>query len=246
MTDHVIRKTIIVLTAVAGFFILVDAPALLRVPAVVLFAFVAPGLAITSFVPNLSPTERVSIAASSSLSVITIVSVALVWLNAWSGGTTFVLVAVLTLAALRSVPRSKVSLAMSFDSTGPEEPELGANSVRAQVLHISVSGALVTGPILRTVSKGVRVPFVLDGEYGVAEVRRTRNASTGDSAFYDIVFVESNRGAQRQDSFARPTWRAPGETPGRHQLLSACVSRARSCSLCVWWPRFAWSCTAIR
>ena len=66
-----------------------------------------------------------------------------------------------------------------------------------EVLDISVAGALVVGPNIEELSPGARIPFAFDNETGVAEIRHMREASTGDTAFYGVVFVKLSEGLNR-------------------------------------------------
>ena len=120
------RSVVVGLTLEAALVVALDLPAALRVPTVLLFAFVAPGLALTASVPGLSRVERASLAGAVSLVVMVGASFVLVALDIWSTSTTFYLVAGLTLAAslrdLRLSPLPPIALNGSWDAQAGPRP----------------------------------------------------------------------------------------------------------------------------
>lgn len=117
MSDVLTLRVVGALTAVATVLMLFDAPILIRLPPVILFSLMAPGLALTRAVPGLSGLERASIVGAVSLSVIVAVSLALVLFNAWAGATTLIGVGMVTLLALRS------------SKPGPDSPGVSGDAV---------------------------------------------------------------------------------------------------------------------
>jgi hypothetical protein len=62
--------------------------------------------------------------------------------------------------------------------------------VEMLVIDLSVAGALLVGPLIESVRAGSRVPFVHDGEHGLAEVRHIRAADDNSAIYYGVVFLE--------------------------------------------------------
>jgi hypothetical protein len=98
------RNIAVILTAAAGLYTTIDPSGGLRVPVVLAFAFLAPGLAFTRFVPNLTAVDRMSLVGAVSMGVSVVVTLFLVQFDAWTPGSAFVTVGVITLLAC--VPRS--------------------------------------------------------------------------------------------------------------------------------------------
>ena len=65
--------------------------------------------------------------------------------------------------------------------------------VEMAVIDLSVAGALLVGPEIESVRAGSRVPFIHEGEQGLAEVRHIRPTDdipdVKSGAYYGIVFV---------------------------------------------------------
>ncbi len=60
------------------------------------------------------------------------------------------------------------------------------------VIDLSIAGALVIGPVIDSVRQGARVPFIHEGQQGLAEVRHVRIADDlpgAKAAYYGIVFL---------------------------------------------------------
>lgn len=60
------------------------------------------------------------------------------------------------------------------------------------VIDLSVAGALLLGPAVDSVRQGSRVPFIHDGQQGLAEVRHVRTADDipgHEAAYYGVVFL---------------------------------------------------------
>lgn len=65
--------------------------------------------------------------------------------------------------------------------------------VDMQIMDLSISGALLVGPLIDVVRCGSRVPFLYEGSHGVAEVRHIRSADDvpdyANGAYYHVVFI---------------------------------------------------------
>ncbi|MFW2380704.1 MAG: hypothetical protein ACN4GZ_03015 [Acidimicrobiales bacterium] len=65
--------------------------------------------------------------------------------------------------------------------------------VEMAVVDLSVAGALLLGPDLGSVRSGSRVPFIHEGQHGLAEVRHVRAADDVPNAqsavYYGVVFL---------------------------------------------------------
>ncbi len=103
MSDELIRRAVVILTALAGLSLIVDAPSPVRIALLALFALTAPGLALTRSLTSLPPVERLALAGATSVAILVAVSLALVFFDALDGTTSFVCVA--TLALLGCGPR---------------------------------------------------------------------------------------------------------------------------------------------
>jgi hypothetical protein len=71
----------------------------------------------------------------------------------------------------------------------------GKKSVHVEmaVVDLSVAGALLVGPEIELVRSGSRVPFIHEGEQGLAEVRHIRPADdvpgVKQAVYYGVVFL---------------------------------------------------------
>ncbi len=61
--------------------------------------------------------------------------------------------------------------------------------VEMAVVDLSVAGALLVGPLIESVRAGSRVPFIHNGEHGLAEVRHIRAADDDSAVYYGVVFL---------------------------------------------------------
>lgn len=64
--------------------------------------------------------------------------------------------------------------------------------VEMAVIDLSVAGALLLGPAVDSVRKGSKVPFIHEGQEGLAEVRHVRIADDipgAKAAYYGVVFL---------------------------------------------------------
>ena len=65
--------------------------------------------------------------------------------------------------------------------------------VEMAVVDLSVAGALLVGPAIDVVRSGSRVPFIHEGEQGLAEVRHIRPADdipgVKSTVYYGVVFL---------------------------------------------------------
>ena len=61
--------------------------------------------------------------------------------------------------------------------------------VEAQVLDLSVAGALLMAPVNAKLRSGLRVPVRIGNSNGMVEVRNIRKSSVPDMAFYGVGFV---------------------------------------------------------
>ncbi|MBT8241721.1 MAG: PilZ domain-containing protein [Acidimicrobiia bacterium] len=65
--------------------------------------------------------------------------------------------------------------------------------VEVAVVDLSVAGALLVGPEIDVVRSGSRVPFIHEGEQGLAEVRHIRPADdipgVKSAVYYGVVFL---------------------------------------------------------
>ena len=107
MTDSFVKKTAIALMVIAVIALLPGFSTAIRLPAIIAFALVAPGLAATRFLPPLNLSDRLALSASISMSFVILVSLLLVTLNRWSGSLTFVELACVT-TALVAFPEPRV------------------------------------------------------------------------------------------------------------------------------------------
>lgn len=120
MSDLMTLRVVRALTGLACFVVLIDAPVLIRLPPVILFSLMAPGLALTRAVPSLARLELASIVGAVSLSVIVVVSLVLLFFNAWAGATTLLGVGMVTLLSLGSATSAR-SGADGADSLNPSD-----------------------------------------------------------------------------------------------------------------------------
>lgn len=61
--------------------------------------------------------------------------------------------------------------------------------VEAQVLDLSVAGALLMAPVNVKLRTGLRVPVRIGNSNGMVEVRNIRKSSVSGMAFYGVGFV---------------------------------------------------------
>ncbi len=65
--------------------------------------------------------------------------------------------------------------------------------IEVGVVDLSVAGALLLGPMIESVRVGSRVPFIHEGQQGLAEVRHIRAAedvvSANSGIYYGVVFL---------------------------------------------------------
>ena len=93
----------------------------IRLPAIIAFALVAPGLAATRFLPPLDLSDRLAMTMAISMSLVILVSLLLVVLNRWSGSLTFAELACITTAfVLFPAPRAKALPGSSPDELNEE------------------------------------------------------------------------------------------------------------------------------
>jgi hypothetical protein len=85
MSDRLLRQLVATLTTLAVLTVVLDVPAALRVPAVLAFAVLGPGLAVTRFVPTLSSIDRLAVAGATSFALNIVASLLLVAVGRWSG-----------------------------------------------------------------------------------------------------------------------------------------------------------------
>lgn len=120
MSDRAARLAAVVLTALATLALLLDAPDPVKLPLVIGFAFIAPGLAATRFLPPLPVVDRLAFVAAISLSAVILVSLLLVAAGEWSGALTFAELVCLTTAFVAfPAPRDNLP---SVESRRPQVP----------------------------------------------------------------------------------------------------------------------------
>lgn len=107
MSDLMTLRVVRALTGLACLVVLIDAPVLIRLPPVLLFSLMAPGLALTRAVPSLARLELASIVGAVSLSVNVVVSLVLLFFNVWAGATTLLGVGMVTLLSLGSATSAR-------------------------------------------------------------------------------------------------------------------------------------------
>jgi hypothetical protein len=105
MTDATIRPISVTLTALAVLAVILDVPAAIRIPTVLVFALVAPGLALSRFMPDTGTVDRLAISCAASASLTIVASLALVATERWSGEPVLAAVAITTMVAALA-PRS--------------------------------------------------------------------------------------------------------------------------------------------
>jgi hypothetical protein len=123
MTDGAAKRIAGVLLIVAALSLLPGVPAVIQVPAVVTFAFVAPGLAASRFLPTVGLTERLALTFALSISMVILVSLLLVALNQWGGLLTFAELTCITIALIAfPPPQSAEQEAQAPPTTALTEP----------------------------------------------------------------------------------------------------------------------------
>ena len=85
MSDRVLRQLVTVLSALAIIAVVLDVPSLFRVPTVLGFAMLAPGLAVTRFVPTITGVDQFAVGAATSIAANILLSMLLVAAGRWSG-----------------------------------------------------------------------------------------------------------------------------------------------------------------
>lgn len=85
MSDRIVRQLVATLTLLAVLAVVLEAPSAIRVPAVLGFAILGPGLAVTRFMPTISGLDRLALAAATSLALNILASLLLVAVGEWSG-----------------------------------------------------------------------------------------------------------------------------------------------------------------
>ena len=91
------RQLITVLSALAVLAVVLDAPPVLRVPIIIGFAMLAPGLAVTRFLPTVTGVDQLALAGATSLSLNIVSSMVLVAFGRWSGEPVLAVLVALTL-----------------------------------------------------------------------------------------------------------------------------------------------------
>lgn len=99
---------VIALTTATALMMLLDAPPVVRVPIVVAFLLFAPGTAIVRFVPVADGFEFVALVCAASISIVVLVSQALVYLEVWSGPAALALLGFVALTAAVPGRRSRI------------------------------------------------------------------------------------------------------------------------------------------
>ena len=103
---------------VAALTLLPGCPVAIRAAAVTTFALVAPGLAVSRFLPSASLVDRLALATATSASLVILVSLLLVALDQWSGPRTFAELICIT-TALVAFPEPRARSAGREDTPAP-------------------------------------------------------------------------------------------------------------------------------
>ena len=151
MSDRTARLAAVALMVLATLALLLDAPDPLRLPLVIGFTFIAPGLAATRFLPPLPVVERLAFVAAISLSAVILVSLLLVAAGEWSGTLTFAELACLTTAFVAfPAPRDNLPAVESRPPRVPGQqfvPEIEVPGRTGGPNRVATTAAVSTRPL---------------------------------------------------------------------------------------------------
>ena len=102
MNTVIMRMTVHALTLAVCLVVLLDAAAILRVPIVLAFGLIVPGLIATSHIELLTRLERAALIPAISISAIILVSILLAAVDGWTGDRALAIVA--ASALLTTIP----------------------------------------------------------------------------------------------------------------------------------------------